>query len=146
MKISNVSFKGYGERGTKRLGLVEDAKQEIEKARPYLKLIGNSLPCNNDLFLKVNSMGDFTVSITDKKNETETDILNCCEHDFIGNGLWLVGDTFKGLAKYSKEIFEETAKDFCLHFSNLERDMDPQHKEFIRGVAEVAASLHDHCC
>ena len=148
MRVSNISFRGYREEGTQSI-LLNDAKSEIEKARPYLKLIGDSLPYDKDLLVKANNtvLGDvFRVRLVDKKTGMASTILKKDEHDFIGNGFWLVGDTFKGLAKYSKEIFEETAKNFCLKFSNLEKDMDPKYKNFIKGIAETVTSPHDHCC
>ena len=148
MQISKISFKGYIEKGTKKVSLPV-AKDEIEKARPYLKLIGNSLPDSKDLLLNVKNDGAddiFTLSVLDNRSGKILKINENTEHDFIGNGFWLVENTFKGLARHGRDMFSKTAAEFCLNFSKLERDMDPNYKDFMKGLAEVVTSPHDHCC
>ena len=149
MRVSNISFKGgYIEQGPKRI-LLDDARNELSNARPYLRLIASSLPYENDLFVKIQNDGAddvFTVSLKDNKKSTTSDLLKRTEHQLIGSGFGLVGDTFKELEKHNKEIFEKTAMAFRRNFSRLESDLDPKYNEFIKGVAEVAVHPSDHCC
>lgn len=122
MNVSKISFKGYREQTTV-LWDRPDAWviNALDKSRPFLKLLGNSMPENRDLVISVTDNGcDTFIRAFDynKKKKKAKLLTEACEHTLTKNGHDFVKKVLLSLKNNSKSEFKEIASDYVIALHN----------------------------